>query len=51
MDNTEEPATEKQKRFLMDLAERKGLQVTATYLEGLTKGNASRTIETLLEGD
>ena len=44
-------ATEKQKRYLIHLAYKKGLCVTQKELDNMTKKEASKTIDTLLEGD
>jgi chromosome segregation and condensation protein ScpB len=49
--NEGQPATEKQKQFLMDLAYKKGLCITQTELDRMTREQASKTIDTLLEGD
>lgn len=46
-----EPATQRQKHYLMDLAYKKGLQITQKELGRMTKEEASRTINTLLGGD
>jgi hypothetical protein len=46
-----EPATERQKQYLMDLAYKKGLCITQTELDRMTREKASRTIDTLLEGE
>ena len=50
-ENSEEPATEKQKQYLMDLAYKKGLCITQRELDRMTREQASKTIDTLLEGD
>lgn len=50
-DPGKEPATERQKQYLMDLAYKKGLCITQTELDRMTREQASRTIDTLLEGD
>jgi len=50
-DPSKELATERQKQYLMDLAYRKGLCITQTELDRMTREQASRTIDTLLEGD
>jgi hypothetical protein len=47
----EQPATDKQKHYLMDLAYRKGVCITQIELDRMTKEKASKTIDTLLEGD
>jgi hypothetical protein len=49
--NGGQPATEKQKQFLMDLAYKKGFCITQTELDRMTREQASKTIDTLLEGD
>jgi len=46
-----EPASERQKQYLMDLAYKKGLCITQTELDRMTREQASKTIDTLLEGD
>lgn len=50
-DPGKEPASERQKQYLMDLAYKKGLCITQTELDRMTREQASRTIDTLLEGD
>lgn len=50
-DPGKEPATERQKRYLMDLAYKKGLCITQRELDRMTREEASKTIDTLLEGD
>jgi hypothetical protein len=49
-DPGKEPATERQKQYLMDLAYKKGLCITQTELDRMTREQASKTIDTLLEG-
>ena len=44
-------ATEKQKGYLLDLAEEKGLRLTQSDVDKMTKEQASRTINALLGGD
>jgi len=46
-----EPATERQKHYLMDLAYKKGLYVSQIELDRMTRQQASKAIDTLLEGD
>lgn len=50
-DPGKEPATERQKRYLMDLAYEKGFCITLTELDRMTREQASKTINTLLEED
>jgi len=50
-DPGKEPATDRQKQYLMDLAYKKGLCITQTELDRMTRERASKTIDTLLEGD
>ena len=50
-DPGKEPATERQKHYLMDLAYEKGLCITQKELDRMTREQASETIDTLLEGD
>jgi len=50
-DPGKEPATERQKHYLMDLAYKKGLCMTQKELDRMTREQASKTIDTLLEGD
>ena len=50
-DPGKEPATERQKYYLMDLAYKKGFCITQTELDRMTREEASKTIDTLLEGD
>jgi len=50
-DPGKEPATERQKHYLMDLAYKKGLCITQRELDKMTREQASRTIDALLEGD
>lgn len=47
----EEPATDKQKKYLMDLAYKKGVCITQKELDRMTREQASETIDTLTEGD
>jgi len=50
-DPGKEPASERQKCYLMDLAYKKGLCITQRELDRMTREQASKTIDTLLEGD
>jgi len=50
-DPGKEPATERQKHYLMDLAYKKGLCITQRELDRMTREQASKIIDTLLEGD
>jgi hypothetical protein len=50
-DPGKEPATERQKNYLMDLAYKKGVCITQKELDRMTREKASETIETLLGGD
>jgi len=50
-DPCKEPATERQKQYLMDLAYKKGFCITQIELDRMTREQASKTIDTLLEGD
>lgn len=47
----EQPASEKQKRYLMDLAYEKGVCITQRELDRMTREEASKTIDTLLGRD
>jgi len=49
--NGGQPATEKQKEYLMDLAYKKGFCITQTELDKMTREQASKTINALLGGD
>ena len=44
-------ATEKQKNYLLDLAEEKSMRLTQSDVDKMTKEQASRTINALLGGD
>ena len=44
-------ATAKQKGYLLDLAEEKGMRLTQSDVDKMTKEEASRTINALLGGD
>jgi hypothetical protein len=46
----EQTATEKQKRYLMNLAKTKGAKLTESDISKMTRQQASKAIDTLLEG-
>jgi len=49
--NNHEKATEKQIKYIKNLAEKKGISIRKKELENLTKEEASTRIETLLGGE
>ena len=49
-DYTKELATDRQKQYLMDLAFKKGLSLTQEELDSMTRDQASKAIDTLVEG-
>jgi len=50
-DQSNEPATEKQKQYLLDLAYEKGVCITQKQIDRMTREQASKTINALLGGD
>ena len=49
-DYSKEPATDRQKQYLSDLAFRKGLNLSQEELDRMTRDQASRAIDALVEG-
>jgi adenine-specific DNA methylase len=47
----EQMTTEKQKNYLLDLAEEKGMRLTEQDVDKMTREQASKTIDALLGGD